>query len=69
MLNNFLVSNDDNPKKDASVVPLSTALTTPRRCPQEETVVAKPSPVLPKKNPTAPPLKRQKKAAAAPVIF
>jgi hypothetical protein len=30
--------------------------------PQEETVEVKPSPVLPKKNSTAPPLKHQKKA-------
>jgi hypothetical protein len=64
MSNNFLFSDDDNLKKDAVVVPLSSALTTPKGCPQEETVVAKPSPVLPKKNPTAPPLKRQTKAAA-----
>jgi hypothetical protein len=65
MSNNFLLSDNDNPKKDADVVPLSSALTTPRGRPQEETVVAKPSLVLPKKNSTAPPLKRQKKAAAA----
>jgi hypothetical protein len=47
------------------MIPLSSALTTPRGCPQEETVVAKPSPVLPKKISAAPPLKRQKKVAAA----
>jgi hypothetical protein len=62
MSNDFLCNDDDNPKKDATVVPLSSALTTPRRRPQEETVVAKPSPVPPKKNPTAPPLKCHKKA-------
>jgi hypothetical protein len=74
MSNNFLFSDDDNPKKDAPVVPLSAALAIPRGSAalaiprgrsQEETVVVKPSPVLPKKNSGAPPLKRQKKAAAA----
>jgi hypothetical protein len=65
MSNNFLFSDDDNPKKNAAVVPLSFALTPPRGRPQEDTVVAKPSPVLPNKIPTTPPLKRQKKAAAA----
>jgi hypothetical protein len=63
MLNNFLSGDDDNPKKDADVVPLSATLTTPRGQPKE-TVVVKPSPVLPKKNSAAPPLKRLKKAAA-----
>jgi hypothetical protein len=52
MSNNFLLSDDDNPKKDAAVGPLSSALTTPRGHPQEETMVAKPSPILPKKNST-----------------
>jgi hypothetical protein len=65
MSNNFLFSDDDNPKKDAPVVPLSAALAIPRGRSQEETMVVKPSPVLPKKNSSAPPLKRQKKAAAA----
>jgi hypothetical protein len=50
MSNNFLFSDDDDPKKDVAVVPLSAALTTPRGRPQEETVVVKPSPVLSKKN-------------------
>jgi hypothetical protein len=67
MSNNFLFSDDDNPKKDVAALPLSSALTTPRGRPQEETVVAKPSPVLPKKNSAAPPLKRQKKATAAAI--
>jgi hypothetical protein len=57
MLNNFLSGDDDNPKKDADMVPLSATLTTPRGQPKE-TVVVKPSPVLPKKNSAAPPLKR-----------
>jgi hypothetical protein len=46
------------------VAPLSAALTTPKGRSQEETVVVKPSPVIPKKNSGAPPLKRQRKAAA-----
>jgi hypothetical protein len=57
MSNNFLFSDDDNPKKDAAVVPLSSTLTTPKGHPQEETVVVKPFPVLSKKNSAAPPLK------------
>jgi hypothetical protein len=65
MSNTFLSSDDDNPKKDATVVPLSASMATLQGCPHEETVVVKPSPVLPKKNFAAPPLKRQKKAVAA----
>jgi hypothetical protein len=64
MSNNVSSSDDENPKKDATIVPLSVALATLQVRPQEETVVAKPSPVLPKKNLAAPPLKRQKRVAA-----
>jgi hypothetical protein len=60
MSNNVSSSDDENLKKDAAVVPLSATLATlqGRLRKNEETVVAKPSPVLPKKNLTAPPLKR-----------
>jgi hypothetical protein len=63
MSNNVSSSDDENPKKDATVFPLFAALATLQGCPREEPVVAKPSPVLSKRILTAPPLKRQKKAA------
>jgi hypothetical protein len=56
----FSLSDDDKPKKDATAVPPLGASTTPEGHSREETMVVKPSPVLSKKNPTAPPSKRQK---------
>jgi hypothetical protein len=49
MSNNVSSSDDENPKKDVDVVPLSAALATLQGRTQEENVVAKPSPVLSKK--------------------
>jgi hypothetical protein len=64
MSNDFFLSDDDNPKKDATSVPLFDALTISKEHPKEEAVVVKPSVVLPKKNIPAPPSKRLKRAAA-----
>jgi hypothetical protein len=61
-VNDFLL--DNKPKKDATAVPPLVTSTTPKGHSQEETMVVKPSPVLSKKNPTAPPSKRQKRGAA-----
>jgi hypothetical protein len=43
MSNNVSSSDDENPKKDVVVVPLSAALATLQGRPQEEAMVAKPS--------------------------
>jgi hypothetical protein len=59
----FLLSDDDNPKKDAAAVPFFGASTIPEGHPQEEAVVVKPSVVLHKKNTPAPASKRPKRAA------
>jgi hypothetical protein len=56
---------NDNPKRDATAIPLFGALTISKEHPQEEAVVVRPSAVLPKKNIPAPPSKRLKRAAAA----
>jgi hypothetical protein len=61
----FSLSDDNKPKKDATVVPFFGTLTIPEGHSQEETAVAKTSPAPLKKNPTEPPSKRQKRGAAA----
>jgi hypothetical protein len=53
MSNIVSFSDDKNPKKDVGVFPLSAALATFQGRPQEEPMMAKPSPILPKKNLTA----------------
>jgi hypothetical protein len=60
----FLCSDDENSKKDAAAAPLFGALTIPKGHPQEETVVVKSPPVLPKKSTPAPASKRLRRAAA-----
>jgi hypothetical protein len=59
----FLLSDDDNPKKDAAGAPLFDALTVSKEPSQEETVVAKSSTVPPAKSTPTHASKRLKKAA------
>jgi hypothetical protein len=40
MSNNFLFSDDENPKKDVAMIPLSSALTTPRGRPDGAVLAA-----------------------------
>jgi hypothetical protein len=50
----FLLSDDDDPKKDAAATCLFGSSTTPKGHPQEQAVVGKSPPVLPKKIAPAP---------------
>jgi hypothetical protein len=61
MLNDFFFSDNDKPRKDTATVPPFGFSATPKGQSQEDTVVAKPSPVPAKKKPTAPPSKCQKR--------
>jgi hypothetical protein len=60
----FLLSDDDNPKKDAVAAPLFDASTTPKGHPQERAAVVKSSAVPPKKSTPAPASKRLKRVAS-----
>jgi hypothetical protein len=64
MSNDFFFSDDDKPKKDAATIPPFGFSATPEAQSQEETTLTKPSPVLAKKKPTAPPSKRQKRGTS-----
>jgi hypothetical protein len=58
----FLLSDDDNPKKDVAAAPLFDALTISKEPSQEETMVVKSSTVPPAKITPARASKRLKKA-------
>jgi hypothetical protein len=59
----FLLSDDDDPKKDAVATCQFGSSSTPKGHPQEQAVVGKSPPVLPKKIAPAPTSKRPKRVA------